>query len=70
MMSVVNWSAPSSRLICLQSQKSHQQSKGLEAFSLNDPTDDSEDTGDDNEYLDADSFFNLPGDDGDEQPDV
>ena len=44
--------------------------EGLEAFSLNDPTDDSEDTGDDNEYLDADSFFNLPGDDGDEQPDV
>jgi hypothetical protein len=44
--------------------------EGLEAFSLNDPTDDSEDGGDDNEYLDADSFFNLPGDDGDEQPDV
>lgn len=44
--------------------------EGLEAFSLNDPTDDSEDAGDDNEYLDADSFFNLPGDDGDEQPDV
>jgi hypothetical protein len=44
--------------------------EGLEAFSLNDPKDDSEDSGDDNEYLDADSFFNLPGDDGDEQPDV
>ena len=44
--------------------------EGLEAFSLNDPTDDPEEAGDDNEYLDADSFFNLPDDDGDEQPDV
>src|SRR6056300_897496 len=43
--------------------------EGLEAFSLNDPADASDDTVSDNEYLDADSFFNLPDDDGDKTPD-
>lgn len=38
--------------------------EGLEAFSLRDDDDEEEDT---NNYLDADSFFNLPGDD---QPDL
>ncbi len=38
--------------------------EGLEAFSLREDDDEEEDT---NNYLDADSFFNLPGD---EQPDV
>jgi hypothetical protein len=37
---------------------------------LNDTKDDYEDYGDDKKYLDADSFFKQPGDDGDEQPDV
>ena len=44
--------------------------EGLEAFSLNDPKDDTDGADNDSEYLDADSFFNLPGDDEDEQPDV
>jgi hypothetical protein len=40
--------------------------EGLEAFTL---SDDDEDTTSDSDYLDADSFFNLPGDE-DEQPEV
>jgi len=39
--------------------------EGLEAFTLRDESD--EDKSDENEFLDADSFFNLPDDD--EQPD-
>ena len=44
--------------------------EGLESFSLSDPREDDEDKKDDNDYSDADSFFNLPGgdDDEDEQP--
>ncbi|MFW2588741.1 DUF1013 domain-containing protein [Sagittula sp. SSi028] len=43
--------------------------EGLEGFSLSDPRED-EEKKDDSDYLDADSFFNLPGgdDDEDEQP--
>lgn len=39
--------------------------EGLEAFSLSDPrdADDDEETHSADDYLDADSFFNLPGDD-------
>lgn len=45
--------------------------EGLETFSLSDPRgDDDEDKRSDNEYLDADSFFNLPeGGDKDEDDD-
>ena len=39
--------------------------EGRKAFTLRDESD--EDKSDENEYLDADSFFNLPDDDG--QPD-
>lgn len=42
--------------------------EGLEAFTLRE--DDDEDTTSDSDYLDADSFFNLPGDDEDDQPNV
>lgn len=41
--------------------------EGLENFSLSDPRDeDGEDTRKDSEFLDADSFFNLPGGDDDD----
>ncbi|GAA4222200.1 DUF1013 domain-containing protein [Sagittula sp. NFXS13] len=41
--------------------------EGLESFSLSDPRDDDdEDKKDNADYSDADSFFNLPGDDKDE----
>ncbi|GAA6181462.1 DUF1013 domain-containing protein [Shimia sp. NS0008-38b] len=40
--------------------------EGLETFSLAD--DDDEDTQSDGDFSDADSFFNLPGGDEDEQP--
>jgi hypothetical protein len=44
--------------------------EGLENFSLSDPRgDDDEDEKDDGNYLDADSFFNLPGDSDDEDED-
>ena len=44
--------------------------EGLENFSLSDPRDDDdEDTRKDSEFLDADSFFNLPGDDDDDDED-
>lgn len=46
--------------------------EGLENFSLSDPRDDDgEDKRSDSEFLDADSFFNLPGDDdaGDDKKD-
>jgi len=45
--------------------------EGLESFSLSDPRGDEDgDTTKDEDYLDADSFFNLPGDtDGDDEED-
>ncbi len=42
--------------------------EGLEAFSLADDDEDDSDTRSDDEFADADSFFNLPGGDEDEQP--
>lgn len=45
--------------------------EGLETFSLSDTKDDDEDDEKNADYSDADSFFNLPGDDdseGEEQP--
>jgi len=42
--------------------------EGLEAFSLADDGEDESDTRSDDEFADADSFFNLPGGDEDEQP--
>ncbi|MBE1292301.1 MAG: DUF1013 domain-containing protein [Rhodobacteraceae bacterium] len=42
--------------------------EGLEAFSLADEDEDDSDTRSDDEFADADSFFNLPGGDEDEQP--
>ncbi|NKW91741.1 DUF1013 domain-containing protein [Rhodobacteraceae bacterium R_SAG9] len=42
--------------------------EGLEAFSLADDDEDESDTRSDDEFADADSFFNLPGGDEDEQP--
>lgn len=41
--------------------------EGLETFSLSDDDDKDTDASDD-DFSDADSFFNLPDDDGDEQP--
>ncbi|WP_425071239.1 DUF1013 domain-containing protein [Sagittula sp. S175] len=44
--------------------------EGLESFSLSDPRgEDDDDDKDDNNYLDADSFFNLPGDKDDDDED-
>ncbi|KUF09306.1 DUF1013 domain-containing protein [Pseudoponticoccus marisrubri] len=45
--------------------------EGLETFSLSDPRgeDDEEDKKSDDDYLDAESFFNLPGDKGDDDED-
>lgn len=46
--------------------------EGLETFSLSDPRgddDDGEDRRSDSEFLDADSFFNLPGDGKDDDED-
>ncbi|MBP0483836.1 DUF1013 domain-containing protein [Sagittula salina] len=44
--------------------------EGLENFSFSDPRgDDDEDEKDDNNYLDADSFFNLPGESKDDEED-
>jgi hypothetical protein len=45
--------------------------EGLEAFSLSDPRgeDDEEDRKSDSDFLDADSFFNLPGGDKDDDED-
>ena len=42
--------------------------EGLEAFSLADDDEDESDTRSDDEFADADSFFNLPGGDEEEQP--
>ncbi|WP_412552209.1 DUF1013 domain-containing protein [Shimia sp. MIT1388] len=42
--------------------------EGLEAFSLADDDEDDSDTRSDDEFADADSFFNLPGGDEEEQP--
>ena len=42
--------------------------EGLEAFSLADDDEDESDTRPDDEFADADSFFNLPGGDEEEQP--
>ncbi|MBO6897823.1 MAG: DUF1013 domain-containing protein [Shimia sp.] len=42
--------------------------EGLEAFSLADDDEDEGDTRSDDEFADADSFFNLPGGDEEEQP--
>jgi hypothetical protein len=42
--------------------------EGLEAFSLADDDEDESDTRSDDAFADADSFFNLPGGDEDEQP--
>ncbi|MCH2094603.1 MAG: DUF1013 domain-containing protein [Rhodobacteraceae bacterium] len=39
--------------------------EGLETFSLSDPRDEDDEKSDE-DFLDADSFFNLPGDDSDE----
>ena len=38
---------------------------GLETFSLSDPRDDEEETTDERDVSDADSFFNLPEDGSD-----
>ncbi len=40
--------------------------EGLETFSLSDPRGEEEDEKSDEDFLDADSFFNLPGGDSDE----
>jgi len=42
--------------------------EGLETFSLADDGDDSSDERSDDDFADADSFFNLPGGDEEEQP--
>ncbi|MBO9397732.1 DUF1013 domain-containing protein [Shimia sp. R9_1] len=42
--------------------------EGLETFSLADDDEDDTDTRSDDEFADADSFFNLPGGDEEEQP--
>jgi len=42
--------------------------EGLEAFSLADDDEDDSDTRSDDEFADADSFFNLPGGNEEEQP--
>lgn len=42
--------------------------EGLETFTLGDSADDADEKEDDANYADADSFFNLSSDDGDEQP--
>ncbi len=42
--------------------------EGLEAFSLADDDEDESDKRSDDEFADADSFFNLPGGDEEEQP--
>ncbi len=42
--------------------------EGLETFSLGQDDDDESDTRSDDDFADADSFFNLPGGDEEEQP--
>ena len=42
--------------------------EGLETFSLADDDEDDTDTRSDDDFADADSFFNLPGGDEEEQP--